>query len=170
MNNEVNNIETTLSQELISIQSNWDIMPIPPLHSDYLPVGVYDCSFQELNNTFGTNICRKELMDKLDKYIQKLKQAGISGWIIVDGSFITSKTRPNDIDIILVRKRDDFLLKPVTEEENEILDEDRVKNEYKIHLIPTIEGDRATTAMTSFFSRVRDKGPDVKKGLVRLTI
>ena len=145
-------------------------MVIPPLDSDYLPEGLHNGSFQELNNVFGTNSCRKELIDKLGKYIQKLKEAGISGWIIIDGSFVTAKTQPNDIDIILVRKRDNFLSRPVTEEESEILDENRVKNEYKIHLIPTIEGDRATIGMTSFFSRVRNKGPEIKKGLVRLTI
>lgn len=145
-------------------------MPIPPLNPDYLPQGVFDCSFQELKNTFGTTKRRKELIDKLDKYIQKVRQAGISGWIIVNGSFVTSKEPPGDIDIILVRKRDNFLSKPISQLENEVLDKDQIEDKYELHLFPTIQGDKATKKMVSFFSRVKRKGPDFKKGLVRLAI
>lgn len=145
-------------------------MSIPDLNPDYLPEGVFDCSFQELMNAFGMTTRRKELIEKLEKYTQMVKKAGISGWIIVNGSFVTSKEKPRDIDIILIRKRNFNLSSPVTDLENKILDEEYVKEKYELHLFPTIEGDQATLSMTSFFSRVKGKSSNIKKGLVRVAI
>ena len=48
---------------------NNDLMPIPKLITDYLPSGIYDCSFQELKESFDFNSRRADLVDKLEKYI-----------------------------------------------------------------------------------------------------
>ena len=77
-------------------------MPIPNLIADYLPSGIHDCNLFELKSSFGTNNRRNELIKKLKYYIRKIQEVGISGWLIINGSFVTSKENPNDIDAILV--------------------------------------------------------------------
>jgi hypothetical protein len=98
-------------------------VPIPPMSEEgFLPVGVHECTFAELQATFGQNRwkadpdserqrqvhCpqRERLCAKLEEYIGALAAAGLEVDvvvdIVVDGSFTTTKPDPSDIDLIVV--------------------------------------------------------------------
>lgn len=85
-------------------------MPIPNFIEDgFLPEGIHSCSENEITERFGrfqTTDRRPTLNAGLINYIEELKKANIGKYLIVNGSFVTSKDSPGDIDVLLVLKDD----------------------------------------------------------------
>lgn len=81
-------------------------MPIPDFDlNGFLPPGIYDCTLTEVEQRFArfqVTAKRIQLFDKLREYATKALATGKLDSIIVDGSFVTSKPEPNDIDLITV--------------------------------------------------------------------
>ena len=148
-----------------------DIMPIPDLDSDYLPEGIYECTLDEIKSHFGNNQRRDELCKKLSQYLSDARNARINGYLIIDGSFVTSKEMPGDIDAILVICGNYSLLAPITRKEYELISPSNTKSEYEIHLIPTYEDEPdITNHWIDFFKKVRGNNTHIKKGLLRVAI
>ena len=153
-------------------------MPIPNLDSDFLPPGMYDCDLAEIEARFAISDWRKELFENLSTYINKVKEAGIGGWLIVDGSYVTSKEEPGDIDVVLVISDDCnySLLAPITYWETTILGCKYVKEHYSIDLVVGLtvgtESDfSSNTAITMVGKFQRVKGQvDMKKGILRVVL
>lgn len=78
-------------------------MPIPMLTADgYLPVGEFDCDLVEVENVFGINDHRVDLLDKFREFLAWLRnQHGLDLPYFVDGSYTTAKELPSDIDFVL---------------------------------------------------------------------
>ena len=62
-----------------------------------LPTGIYEASWTEIYQKYGINFYRKNLLEGLRSALNNLKNAGCKQ-VFLDGSFITSKRRPNDFD------------------------------------------------------------------------
>lgn len=62
-----------------------------------LPVGIHPTNWAEIENRYGTNFHRKRLLSGLNSALINLKKAGCKK-IYIDGSFITDKEIPSDID------------------------------------------------------------------------
>lgn len=81
-------------------------MPIPPLNEDgLLPAGVHDCTLEEIGACFGRFVVserRMRLFAKLRELIEEERRAGLAVAVIVDGSFVTDKPEPGDIDLVIV--------------------------------------------------------------------
>ena len=78
---------------------------IPDLDGGLLPFGIFDCTFKEMKERYGYNRHRAEQTRKLMDYVTLLRKYGASGWIMVNGSYVTSKDSPGDIDIIVVMNK-----------------------------------------------------------------
>ena len=78
-------------------------MPIPSLSiHGLLPAGVYDCTVQEIEDTFGWNEHRKHLLDRFKDCLEnKIRSRFPEEPVYFDGSFVTDKEDPGDIDIVL---------------------------------------------------------------------
>ena len=83
-------------------------MTIPPLQDAaggyrYLPAGDHEATLDEVEQAFGSSTFkRRELMKGLRDVVGKLRELGVET-IWVDGSFVSSKERPGDVDVIYVR-------------------------------------------------------------------
>lgn len=83
-------------------------MTIPPLAGQggsykYLPPGDHEATLSEVESAFGSSgFKRRQLMDGLREVATRLWGLGVET-IWVDGSFISSKERPGDVDVIYVR-------------------------------------------------------------------
>lgn len=144
------------------------ILPIPPMCSDYLPIGLHDCTIEEIRQYFGTNERRNVLIENLYNYSIKLREVGLDGWIIVNGSFVTAKERPGDIDVILIIGESYDLTAPISPLERRILSQEYVKDAFELHLF--VAPDELTAeCWKSFFSRIRGN-EHIKKGLLRIAI
>ena len=63
-----------------------------------LPHGTYPATLEEVIERFGGNKRRRELLKGLSAALTLLRLAGCRR-VFIDGSFVTSKERPNDIDV-----------------------------------------------------------------------
>jgi len=76
-------------------------MPIPELRPDgYLPEGLFVATEAEVEAAFGTvNVRRQTLMRRLSYFLQLARAAGALRFF-VNGSFVTAKPEPGDIDVV----------------------------------------------------------------------
>ncbi len=85
-------------------------MPIPPLNDvGLLSEGVHDCTLDEIGARFGRFVVserRVRLFAQLRELIEEEQRAGITVALIVDGSFVTDKPEPGDIDLVIVLPED----------------------------------------------------------------
>jgi hypothetical protein len=81
-------------------------MPIPALNPDgFLPSGLFDCDLPEMRARFGvfrTSDRRPQLFARLEELVRAMRLSGLFEELIIDGSFVTLKEQPNDIDVIAV--------------------------------------------------------------------
>jgi hypothetical protein len=76
---------------------------LPPL-DDFgnLPPGIHACSVAELVARFGSGSDeRKAQMSELLHFIEAAKRTGVRR-LMVNGSFVTAKLSPNDVDIVIL--------------------------------------------------------------------
>ena len=59
--------------------------------------GIHECSLPEIKKKYGFNIQRLSLFQGLKEVVKILKSAGVKD-IYIDGSFVSGKELPNDID------------------------------------------------------------------------
>jgi hypothetical protein len=80
---------------------------IPPFRPDgYLPEGVYVCSETEVILRFGSSgRRRRRLVLRLRRWIELGRQVGARR-LLVDGSFVTAKEEPHDIDSVIFLPED----------------------------------------------------------------
>ncbi len=76
---------------------------IPPFRDDgYLPEGIHCCTGAEATFRFGTQSRRrKRLIVRLRRWIE-LGRAVRALRLLVDGSFVTAKPEPDDIDAVML--------------------------------------------------------------------
>jgi hypothetical protein len=66
-----------------------------------LPAGVYDCSLADIKNAFAWNAHRAKLFAAFETcYLQDIR-ANFSEPLLFDGSYVTDKNLPDDIDVVL---------------------------------------------------------------------
>ena len=77
-------------------------MPIPPLNSNgLLPEGVHDCTIPEIERSFGWNDHRNQLLQRFKDCVSSEIRPKFPDPLYFDGSFVTDKDTPLDIDIVL---------------------------------------------------------------------
>jgi hypothetical protein len=82
---------------------------IPQLEDGVLPEGIHDCSLKECQDAFGKftrSDRRSRLSQALASYVSDAAASGIAVAVLIDGSYVTAKLEPNDIDLILVLRAD----------------------------------------------------------------
>jgi hypothetical protein len=151
---------------------------IPDLNDGVLPVGIHDCTFEEISKVFGrfdrTDI-RLKLTQKLGQYIVDARNSGIASAIIVDGSYITRKAEPSDIDVILALRKDFDLGQELRPFEYNIQSKRMVRRLYGLDVLPAVEDSEAYQRYLQLFSRVRLDDPEqtkaqLNKGVLRIAI
>jgi hypothetical protein len=64
-----------------------------------LPPGVHSASLEQIRRRFATNHRRREIFEGLEWVVGELLGRGVQE-IWINGSFVTSKVRPRDVDVI----------------------------------------------------------------------
>lgn len=74
-------------------------------HKPLLAPGIHDIVVDDLDNhflaSFAGSSTRPKLIVGFKKYVAALKQVGVKFEIWIDGSFVTEKPDPNDIDMVM---------------------------------------------------------------------
>jgi len=155
---------------------------IPAMEDGLLPLGVHDCTLDEICEIFVFNPWRNDLFTFLSAYVGKLHECGVSGWIVVDGSYVQMKDEPSDIDLLIVIDRKKSTYK--SNERNlqivlDLLRMDEAKDRFKLHIFTGYADDVSGQEFVNLspwlkdyiqiFTLVRDRPFDLK-GMLRLAI
>ena len=69
----------------------------PPNAIGELPPGVHAATLAEVETVFATTPRRRLLFEGLRQALENLARAGVRR-VFIDGSFVTTKANPNDVD------------------------------------------------------------------------
>jgi len=147
-------------------------MPIPSRDDElgYLPPGEHEATLEEVEQTFGLrNFRRREIMKGLKRVLEQLKARGVET-VFLDGSFVTEKERPNDVDTIYVAPPGADpatwgLLSP--QRQGDLRRVDRVHLWSHPSLQPPKHPGAPPKPLVEFFQTDRDDNP---KGIVKLSL
>ncbi len=68
-----------------------------------LPVGVYRATWHDVLERFGRGSQQRMRCTRILSYVHDVAaRTGHLSWFVIFGSYVTAKTDPNDVDVILV--------------------------------------------------------------------
>lgn len=141
---------------------------IPPFRSDgYLPEGVHVCSEAEVIFRFGSSSRRRRrLVLRLRRWVVLGRQVGATR-LLVDGSFVTVKEAPHDIDTVIMLPPD--FHQQIMQEYEPALELEAMLLTRQPEEIFAAEDATDWEEWVEFFSRTRE--PDGRrKGLVEIRL
>ena len=148
-------------------------MPIPALNDDgFLPPGIWDCTLAELRERFGTfsgSDHRSRLFARLEDLFQTMQRSGLFEALLVDGSFVTAKLTPNDIDIVAVLLPGHNFERDLPMSEYALVSRAMLRRRYGFDVVIAEKDSHLCKTYIEFFSRVRDN-TGVSKGMLRLSL
>ena len=72
--------------------------------------------------------------------MNEVRKTGVASAIIIDGSYVTIKAEPNDIDIILVLRQDVGLAHEMMPDQYRIQSKRMARKEYGVDVLPCAPG------------------------------
>ena len=145
---------------------------IPALDENgLLPVGVYDCTMEEIERVFGrfqSSDQRPRLFQRLSDYAKTLREhVPMARCLIVDGSFVTAKETPGDIDLVVILNAAFTLNQPMTMSAYNALDKNRVKRVFPFDIFFASEGTALADKRIEDFQKLKERN-DLRKGVLRV--
>ncbi len=151
---------------------------IPELQDGVLPEGLHLCTLEEVKAAFGQfrrSDRRPQLTERLTLYIQDARNSSVVSAIVIDGSYVTTKEEPGDIDLIVALQPG---LDPTAEMrpmEYNIQSKPMVRKLYGFDVLPAVDGSETYQRFLDFFSRVKLSDPDQHtsqelKGVLRIEL
>ncbi len=148
-------------------------MPIPPFNANgLLPVGIHDATLDELRQRFGVfheSDQRPKLFARLVDLARAMQASGLFNELLTDGSFVTAKPTPNDIDILAVLKPGHDFERDLPMSEYSLVSRALLRRRFGFDVIIAERGSAVYKRYVDFFSCLRE-APNLRKGLVRLTL
>jgi hypothetical protein len=153
---------------------------IPELVDNVLPEGVHDCTLDEVAERFGhygRTGQRFRLVQSLRAFIEAAARTGMVAALVIDGSFVTAKDDPGDIDLIVVLKPGTDLTQPLRPFEYNVLIKPGVRRTYghDLDVFVAEDGSDGYFRNVDFLSRVRVDDPGqqtsrTRKGVLRVAL
>src|SRR5262249_20591748 len=118
---------------------------------------------------------RPKLTAKLKRFVTEAQKSGIVAAIIIDGSYVTGKSDPWDIDIVVAIRADINLTESPPPFAARVKDRPGMKREFGFDIFAHPEGSEAYLKIIDEFSTVRKDDPKQassheRKGLLRTEI
>jgi hypothetical protein len=157
-------------------------MAIPEFTNEgLLPPSIHDTTVDEVVARFGRTLWVKEnsrqrlslqrqrLTEGLQTYLAELQQGSFAIAVIINGSYVTNKPEPNDVDLFVVYPANYDRDRPLTLAEQRLLDNRRTMQEFGINVFDGPEGSLRYERIISKWSEVRGE-PGKVKGMVRIRL
>lgn len=147
-------------------------MAIPPLTAEgVLPPGVHPCSLDEIQQRFGSfqeTDGRVQLYDALARYVDEARRTGLVRAVVVDGSFVTAKPDPGDIDLLVVlsEQLSDVDLPPFA---YNVISRKKIRRMYPFDALIAHDDGPAYREYVAFFAQVKAV-PGAVKGILRVEL
>ncbi len=148
-------------------------MPVPALNADgLLPPGIFDCDLPEVRMRFGSfqgSDHRPRLFTRLEELVFVMRGSGLFESLLMDGSFVTAKPAPNDIDLVAVLWLGHDFERDLPMSEYALVSRVLLRRRTGFDVIIAEQDSQLYRTYVGFFSRVREL-PGVAKGLLRLPL
>jgi len=148
-------------------------MPILAFNQNgLLPVGIHQVTLDDIRQRFGRfqqNDRRPRLFEKLLELITAMKHSGLFERLLIDGSFVTAKEKPNDIDVIAVLRHGHNFERELSMIEYALISRSLLQRRFGFDVIVAQTESAVYYKYVEFFSRVRE-APDLRKGLLELKL
>jgi hypothetical protein len=151
---------------------------ISELEDGVLPEGIHVCTMAEVEQVFGKfqrSDRRIRLTEKLQEFVEEARRSGIVAAVIINGSYVTAKAEPSDIDLIVALRADldgQQDLRPV---EHNVQSKRVLRQKYRFDVKVALDGSTVYQEAVAFFAVVRPDDPMQKtsrtyKGLLRIEL
>jgi uncharacterized protein DUF6932 len=148
-------------------------MALPELDQEgLLPPGIHNVSVAELKEKFcyfRSSDRRINLGRKLERYLEDLKPGGLITEIIVDGSFVTAKEEPGDLDLILVLAAEAVIDDGTPPYKTSPLSRAWMVRQYGFDVLTARASSPELNEYIGWFENVAGR-PELKKGMLRLRL
>jgi hypothetical protein len=148
-------------------------MAIPTFNEHgWLPEGIHDCRLEEVAERFATfqsSERRPQLWEKFVEFMSEAKACGLVEAVLVDGSFVTAKSDPNDIDLVLVVGASHDFAADLPPTHYGVLAQRRVRRRFGFDIVVVKTGTENLEQAAAFFQQVKQQ-PDVNKGILRISL
>jgi hypothetical protein len=148
-------------------------MPIPQLTAaGLLPDGLHECTVEEVMDRFGRfqeSDRRPSLGREFQSYLSDLLEAGVGKYLVVDGSFVTAKASPSDIDLLLVLRDDLSLTATVPPFQYNPRSRTYVRKKFPFDFFIGFDDDESSSEMIAHFRRVKYR-PGEAKGMLKVLL
>ncbi|MSU58185.1 MAG: hypothetical protein EXS35_08395 [Pedosphaera sp.] len=98
-----------------------------------------------------------------------MQRSGFFEALLVDGSFVTAKLAPNDIDLVAVLLPGHNFERDLPMSEYALVSRAMLRRRYGFDVVIAEKDSQLCKTYVEFFSRVRDN-PGVSKGMLRLSL
>ena len=145
-----------------------------PAFNEYglLPGGIHDCPIEEAEVRFGRfqqSDRRPQLWAHFREFFREVQAASFIAAILLNGSFVTARPDPNDIDLILVVAPTHDFARELSPAEYNVLSAQRVKQRHKLDILAAREDPDQYRRYSRLFQQVRGQ-PQQTKGIVRIKL
>lgn len=148
-------------------------MPIPDLNdAGLLPEGIHDCTLAEIGARFGrfqSSDRRVRLFGQLRVLVDEERRAGVAVALIVDGSFVTGKPEPGDIDLVIVLPEGYNFAAELPPFIYQAVSKAGLQRRYRFDVFIVDEHSLEYQRRVDFFQQVRDE-PARRKGILRVEL
>ena len=118
---------------------------------------------------FTSSNRRPELFSQLSEYVEELRKTGKIDHVIVNGSFVTDKERPSDVDLIVALKEGMIPDDSWTVWEWNLISRRWVRRKYGLDILVDRFGATEYDEHVEYFFQVKEV-PGMTKGLVRVSL
>ena len=135
-------------------------------------MGIFDCTLAEVRGRFGSFqgfATRQRLFARLEELVSAMQRTALFDFLLLDGSFVTAKPAPNDIDLVAVLRAGHDFERDLPMSEYALVSRAMLRRRFGFDVV-IAEGDsQLYKTYVEFFSRVREN-PVARKGLLRLPL
>lgn len=138
----------------------------------YLPPGIHVATLEQVRQRFGLfrdTDRRPRLFQQLADYVELARSAGCIDYLLIDGSFVTAKPAPEDIDLVAVLDPQHDLSTDLPPDAYNALSHKRARKMFGLDVFAAPEGSETLRKWTDLFSQVKGE-PNARKGIVRVTV
>jgi hypothetical protein len=118
---------------------------------------------------FQSSDRRPRLWARFTEFIRQLKEGGFVDTVIVDGSFVTAKPAPSDVDLVLVVASSHDFSADLPPAHYGLLAQRRVRRRFGFDIVVVKDGSENIELAIAFFQQVKQR-PGVKKGILRIRL
>jgi len=148
-------------------------MAIPALNSNgLLPPGIHGATLEEIRLRFGSfqaSDRRVQLFKRLEQLVVELRRSGRFAALVVDGSFVTAKPAPEDVDVIVVLHRDHDWTADLGPSDYALVSRPLLRRKFGFDVLLAAEGGADHERYVEFFGRVREDA-SMRKGMLRIKL